>query len=374
MGGGVVMADNNEALIAPGEYIRDELEARGWTQEAFAHILGRPLKTVNQIITGAKAITPQTAQEIAAAFGTSAELWMNLEGAYRLQKERLDSRSVTRRAKLHDVGPVKEMMTRGWLPDTDDVSKLEEIVSAFFSEPFEAAARKSTSYGTTTPAQRAWMYFSRKLARQIDTDHQYDEARARKLLPELHALTVSEHEVRRVPAMLSKMGIRLVIVKHLQGTHIDGATFWLDDGAAPVIALSLRFGRIDNFWFTLCHELMHVLHGDKYSVDTDLVGPSRSDTSQIPEIEARANSEASAFLVPTAKLKSFIARHPRRVPKVDIIRFANLLQVHPGIVVGQLHHHHNAVKYSHSREMLPDIRIAITDSALTDGWGHSSTD
>src|SRR5262245_32426879 len=97
--GGVVMTDNNVALFAPGDYIRDELEARGLTQEAFAHILGRPLKVVNQIITGAKAITPQTAQEIAAAFGTSAELWMNLESAYRLAKSRTNQDAVSRRAK-----------------------------------------------------------------------------------------------------------------------------------------------------------------------------------------------------------------------------------------------------------------------------------
>jgi HTH-type transcriptional regulator / antitoxin HigA len=74
-------------VFAPGEFIREELEARGWTQSDLARILGRPLAAVNQIIQGKRAITPRTARELAAAFGTSAEMWLNLETAYRLSLE-----------------------------------------------------------------------------------------------------------------------------------------------------------------------------------------------------------------------------------------------------------------------------------------------
>jgi addiction module HigA family antidote len=71
-------------VFPPGEFIREELEARGKTQGDLARVLGRPLQTVNQIINGRKAVTPQTAIELAHAFGTSPELWLNLESAYRL--------------------------------------------------------------------------------------------------------------------------------------------------------------------------------------------------------------------------------------------------------------------------------------------------
>ncbi len=368
--GKVSMIENRKALFAPGEYIQDELEARGWTQEAFAHILGRPLKTVNQIIKGVKRITPQTAQELAAAFDTTAELWLNLENTYRLEKERTDQNAVARRAKLYEMAPVKEMMARQWIPDTDDVAELESVVATFFAEPFSAAARKSTSYDSTSPALRAWIYKARYLARQAPAVKSFRTTNAKKELPSLHALTVSEHEVRHVPSVLAKLGIRLVVVKHLQGTHIDGATFWLDD-KSPVIAVSLRFDRIDSFWFTLYHELSHVLHKDKWSIDIDIVGPNRSVSDDIPEIEKRANQEASNYLISREKLDSFITRHRPRFSKVSIIRFANLHQIHPGIVVGQLQHRY-AIKYSHSREMLASIRTAVTDATTTDGWGHTS--
>ena len=74
-------------VFPPGEYLRDELEVRGWTQGQFAKIIGRPLQTVNGIINGKTAITAQTAKEIATAFGTSAELWINLQGSYDLFRE-----------------------------------------------------------------------------------------------------------------------------------------------------------------------------------------------------------------------------------------------------------------------------------------------
>ena len=71
-------------VFPPGEYLRDELEARGWTQKQFARIISRPLQTVNGIINGKVAVTAQTAKEFAAAFGTTADLWMNLQSSYAL--------------------------------------------------------------------------------------------------------------------------------------------------------------------------------------------------------------------------------------------------------------------------------------------------
>src|SRR5438874_4832464 len=71
-------------VFPPGEFIREEMEARGWTQKDLAAVLGRPLQAINEIVNGKKRITAQTAKELGAAFGTSADLWINLQTAYEL--------------------------------------------------------------------------------------------------------------------------------------------------------------------------------------------------------------------------------------------------------------------------------------------------
>lgn len=83
------MTDNLPAeTFPPGEYLRDEIAARGWTQTTLATILDKPLYTVNRIINGKKAITPEMAIKLGAAFGNSAQLWMNLETAWQLSEVR----------------------------------------------------------------------------------------------------------------------------------------------------------------------------------------------------------------------------------------------------------------------------------------------
>ncbi len=72
----------------PGEYLRDELEERGWTVTEFASIIGRPVQTVSEILNAKKSITPATALPLSEALGTSAELWLNLQTAYQLHQRR----------------------------------------------------------------------------------------------------------------------------------------------------------------------------------------------------------------------------------------------------------------------------------------------
>ena len=90
----------------PGEYIRDELEARGWTQSDLAEILGRSRPKINELIKGKRAITLRTARELAAAFGTSAEVWLNLETQWQLWRSHTRDQSaenmVAHRARLRE--------------------------------------------------------------------------------------------------------------------------------------------------------------------------------------------------------------------------------------------------------------------------------
>jgi HTH-type transcriptional regulator/antitoxin HigA len=93
-------------------------------------------------------------------------------------------------------------------------------------------------------------------------------------------------KVRHVPRVLAEIGIRVAVIEPLPHTRIDGAAFWLSDDA-PVIVLSMRYDRIDGFWFTLAHELSHIRHRDTQSVDSDLVGEAKQTATS--EMESRAD-------------------------------------------------------------------------------------
>lgn len=360
-------------VFPPGEFIREELEARGWTQAELAEILGRPPRLISELIAGKRAVTAETAKGLGEAFGTGAQFWMNLESAYQLFKVQPSGREgvVARRARLYEKAPVKEMIRRRWIEPSESIEVLEKRVEDFLSVPLVPhAARKSTSYDEVSPAQRAWLLRAHGLAKASGAAA-YSSSNFDSLLAELHRLLPSAEEVRHVPRLLADAGIRFVIVEPLPQMRVDGACLWLDR-SSPAIALSLRFDRIDWWWFTLMHELAHVKHKDgqdKVLLDVDLFGDLTPEARQSkPDLERRADEFAASFLVPPDKLQSFIARVKPLFSRQRIRAFAAQYQVHPGIVVGQLHHA-GAISYAHSRDLLEKVRGTLTESALTDGWG-----
>lgn len=364
-------------VFPPGAFIREELEERRWTQGDLASIMGRPVETVNRIVTGKLTITPETARGLSAAFGTSAELWLNLEAAYQLSQVRQDDNTVARRARLFSIAPVKDMVKRGWIEPSNSIDVMEQQLIRFFKlssvdeEPcIAAAASKATTYTVTKPAQRAWYFRVKQIAAELDAKP-YSKKRLDAALGELRALATHPREVRHVPRILADAGVRFVVVEHLPKTKIDGATLWLDKNR-PVIAISLRYDRIDGFWHTLAHELSHVLRRDALSLDEDMISETYEAIAAKPELERLAAEFAASFLVARDELDDFIQRVRPLYSKKKIQGFAQRIGVHPGIVVGQLQHRQE-IGYSHSREMLVKVRDVIVAAALTDGWGNRIT-
>lgn len=362
--------------VPPGDILKEELEARGWSQVEFAEIIGMSPRLVSEIISAKRAITPATAKAIGAAFGTSAQVWLNLEAAYQLDKAGHDDGAVSRRARLYRLAPVKEMIRRHWLQPSDDIEALESQLLDFFEtdtldrEPvFQGyAARVSGPYNS---ARRAWLFRARKLASAIQLKAKFSDARWTEAMAKLKALTHAPQEARHVPRILSDAGIRMLLIEPLPHTTIDGVCFWLkNDERLPVIVVSLRYDRIDWFWHTLIHEMVHVksrhgLHSEIH-LDIDIF-------EQTDEQEKVVNASAAHILIDRAALDNFVGRVSPMYSKERIRGFAARLGVHPGLVVGQLQHRgpaNGGIPWTHSREMLVPVRQHITESALTDGWGH----
>jgi HTH-type transcriptional regulator/antitoxin HigA len=351
--------------IHPGEYIKEELDAREWTIDDLAEITGVSSRQLKNLIKGTSGITPNTAQCLAESFGQEVETWMNLQMAYELATAAKEERHIARKAKLFDKAPVRDMRRRNWLPQTQDVEELESAVCHLYGTPnidakptFEVAARKSTPYDSDNPAQIAWYAKARHLAAEVRAA-EYSKSNFETGIVELLKLAAYPEDVRRIPHVLAEMGIRLVLVQALPKSKVDGVAFWLDD--VPAIALSLRYDRIDNLWFNLLHELAHIKHEDASPVDEDLTGRETS------EIEQRANREAAEYLVPRERLESFIARTSPQYYQTRIVQFAQARQVHPGIVVGQLQRR-DELTYAQHRKLLVKVRSELIGAARTDGW------
>lgn len=359
--------------VSPGSILKQELQERGWSQADFAEVLGRPVQAVNEILKGKKSITATTARELEGALETPAQFWLNLETAYRLSLEAQNDREVARRSKLFSRTPIADLRRRGWIRDTKDTSELEADVVRLLrlnhiDDPpsMRFAARKSTDYRKVEPEQEAWCSRSRQLAESLSVNR-FTQKKLQNSLGELRSLASDEAGVAEVPDFLAGLGVRFVVVEHLPRTKIDGATFWLSK-ARPVVAVSLRYGRIDHFWFTLFHEIAHIRHGDCLSIDSDIM----DSAEQMLEIEQRANEVAAETLVPQKLLEAFVVQHGQRLSKSRIIQFSREVSIHPGIVLGQLQHR-GVVNWSRGREMLVSIREEVADAALTDGWGRKIT-
>jgi HTH-type transcriptional regulator / antitoxin HigA len=363
--------------FSPGEFIRDELEARGWTQADLAQIMGRPLRLVNELIAGKKQITPDTARGLAMAFGDDDPLyWMNLDSAYRLANSQPPDETVARRSKLYSRFPVRELMKRNWIEPSDNLDVVEHRVCRFYriksidEQPEFAHAAKATQGGAVEYDERndlqwAWLHRAKELAEAAHSSP-YSEANLRKALVKLRTLLVAPEELRQVPTILAEAGVRFVIVEFLPGAKIDGAAFWLND--TPVIALSIRFDRVNNFWFVLRHEIEHILNrDDEVTIDVELTERLQSK-GELPPKEIRANTAAAEFLIRKSELDSFIIRVRPLYSEQRILLFAKRIGVHPGIVVGQLQHR-DEIPYTHFHKHLVKIREIVTQTALTDGWG-----
>lgn len=359
----------------PGKHLRRLLDEKGWTQDDLAAITGRRRQTISDMISGRSGtVTLEMARVLAAAFGNTPQEWLRWDSAYRLSVAESDMSDVEQRAKLYDSIPIRDMQRRGWIKLTTDAKELEVELTRFFGQNplhegvvLSVAARRLVVSSELNQAEVAWCYRAKQIASSVMVEP-FSPSNLPKAEKKLRALAAYPKESRRVSRVLGEFGIRFVIVEPLPGSKIDGAAIWIGD--EPVIALSIKDDRIDGFWFTLMHEFSHIRNGDA-SADNNLIDGVNGIVVKLVEQDAEriANEQAANSLVPTMEMNSFIRRVGPFYSRERIIQFANRMQIHPGIIVGQLQHR-GEIGYSASRDFLVKVRDTVTSTALTDGWNQ----
>jgi HTH-type transcriptional regulator/antitoxin HigA len=371
---------NDSAYKTPGQLVHALILDRGWTKRVLSIVLGVDESIVSKVIAGKRAVDAAMALSLAEVFDTSAERFLDLQKSYDLAQAKIVARPdpgrATRACLFGDL-PVSEMIQRGWL-DVDDVRHVEKVETAlvkFFGvksvaeiEILPHAAKKTNTFQPASPAQLAWIYRVKEIASEMLVGR-FSTSGMKECIARLEDLLSAPEEARKAPRILAEYGVRFVIVETLASAKIDGVCFWLND-LSPVIGMSLRHDRIDNFWFVLRHECEHILRGHGKAavmLDTELEGDRAGTGSSVLDEERVANEAAANFCVPQKTMDSFIARKSPFFREQDLLGMARTLQIHPGLVAGQLQR--RIGRYDLFRKHLVKIRSVVVPSAMSDGWG-----
>jgi HTH-type transcriptional regulator/antitoxin HigA len=326
--------------VPPGETLLETIEAIGMAQAELAERTGRPKKTINEIIKGKAAITPETALQFERVLGIPAGFWNNLERNYQETLARLnEQKSLQRQINWLKKMPLNVLIKMSWVKKhSDKVQQLQAILNFFgVASPEQWETRwmgAQVSYRTSKVFQSdpyaiaSWLRMGELTARNIGCKP-FDASKFKNVLSNVRQLTVKPPEdfQQEVIRSCADAGVAVAFVPEIPGIRASGATWWVTPNKA-VVQLSLRYKSDDQLWFSFFHEAGHILlHGKK---EVFIEGDDKNSK------EDEADRFASDALIPPKKYRQFI--QAGRCSKVAIQQFAAELGIAPGIVVGRLQH------------------------------------
>ena len=294
---------------------------------------------VSEVLSGKRPITMPMARALHEHLGIPAEVLLQKPGATADQPE--DD------IQWHRF-PLKEMAKRNWIPSVSDLTaRAEDLIRGLIDRAGgwqvarAALYRKNdhlrTNAKTDPYALQAWCWQVLTTANDNLPDVAYETGTVTLgFLTQVARLSWSDDGPRVAQEFLAQHGIPLLIERHLPRTYLDGAALRLGDGR-PVIALTLRYDRIDSFWFCLLHELAHVgrhLAHDAGTAFIDDLSLRRPERGLEDEREAEADQWAAEALIPSAEWETSPVR--TNPTPLGVMTLAHHLQVHPATVAGRI--------------------------------------
>jgi len=281
-----------------------------------------------------------TARLLHQAFGQSPQYWLNLDTNYRLrlQTNTETEDAVAIRANIYEHMPVKEMVRKGWLEQWNTVKELAKEVKQFWQinkldfgfldkHPLPIM-RKSEAFSQNKYHTLAWFQMAKHCATRYKVSG-YNKTTLEQLAETLHTYTITQQGVGLFLKQLNQAGVKFFVLSHLPKTYMDGASFY--DGEYPAIVYTKRYDRIDNFWFTIAHEITHILRHFERKEDCFI-----DNIENLDEPEA---DQSASQLLKAKEIERYLAPCGSRIARRKVAECAEKLKVHPGIVVGILQHY-----------------------------------
>lgn len=231
--------------------------------------------------------------------------------------------------------PLKTLQSNGWLNDYEDI----QSIGALFSNTLTTNNPLFRKNHTTNDALSAlWLAKVTTTAKERVVQNEYNfEKLTQEQLKEIPKLSKHVEIIKELPNILAEKGIILIYEKPILSLKVDGLAFLLPSGT-PVIALSFRYARLDYFWFTLMHELAHiVLHYEL--LETPIIYDLDNEEQKKTDIEIQANRLAKDSLVTRSQWRNCPAKFA--IDPQEVIKFADSVGIHSAIVAGLLRKERN---------------------------------
>ncbi len=329
--------------IPPGEYLGEVIKDLGMSKDELAKRMNRPAGKLSAVFKGEKVITPDTALQLEKVVGVPAHIWTGLEAEYRLALARRRSNEEQRRLK-EECRLVKRFLYADLAKlgvvdkKTRSIDKVLELHKFFGVASLDTvlnlrryqAAFRSGRQKRSPEAVAAWLRIG-ELGAQRMRCAPFQKRRLKDSLEAMRAMALQSPEdfQKNIHHLLADCGVALVFCPHLPGTHAHGATFWLGRDKA-VVMMTLRYNWADVFWFSLFHELGHILLHDRQAV---ILEDDDGDSAH-KALEEEADRFAADTLIQPGSYKAFLKAG--RFFAEDIEGFAKQVGIPPGIVVGRL--------------------------------------
>jgi len=317
----------------PIEAIRFRMEQMGLKQKDLIPFIGSRSK-VSEVLSGQRSLSVSMMRKLHEGLGIPAEVLLKNQGSDLVPtNEYVEWRRF----------PIAKMVKRRWfsnfhgtLPEAKN--RAEELIGAWVrplgpSALQPALLRQHVRSGSESDlyALSAWRIRVTLLAIEQKLPDYHPGTITTEFLRQLVCLSFLEEGPLLAREFLCKNGIHFIVEPHLPHTHLDGAAIRLPDGS-PLVALTLRYDRLDNFWFTLCHELAHVaLHfdgGETEAFFDDL------DQAGLDAFERDADSWATEGLISADSWRN--ADLGRTPSEGTILSFARRHRIHPSIPAGRI--------------------------------------
>jgi HTH-type transcriptional regulator/antitoxin HigA len=329
--------------VPTSEFILEWLDESGRTQAELARRMGVSAKHISKLISGAP-LTPDVATKLELVTGIAARIWLGYEATYRADAARLSMTEEMNAAKdLAAAFPLSHLRAKGRMESTlrQPGRAVMELLAFFGVASVEAlercvdrqavAFRQGLAHKVDDYALATWLRLVELEAHASGgVVAAFDEAALRSAIPQLRAISASPSSDfgMRLTEILGAAGVQLIYVEEVKGARVYGATRWTD--GTPLIALTVRGRKDGQFWFTLFHEIGHVLlHKDGQTHIRAVDNEAGVDAAEV-----EANIFASEVLIP-AKYETDLGNLKTRS---DVRRFATKVGVSPGVIVGRLWH------------------------------------